>query len=445
MDQTNLDHILSADFTRDEFTRRRQCVAEAVGPNACALLQGAPRPASPHPEFAQSKVFDYLCGIRVERSYLLIDGGDAGTTLYIPADGISNVPGGALDEAARADICSRMGIDAVEPVERLASELESVSTVYILQRPDEVAFATKNGLLATADLRAADPYDGALRRDQLLAKNLRTRFPRIEIADLDPIVSRMRLIKSPAEVEILRKTGRMSATVCLESMIATRPGMPVSAYNGIADYVFRITGSCGHAYDFILESSHPESDVMLDGDLVLLDCAPDYRGYTMDIARMWPVNGAFDAWQRHTYGVILDYHKALINMAKPGNAVQDVYEEAARVMLDKYRGDAAGTAIVNNMIERGVRYYNHHVGLSAHDAVEGTWRDQPLQPGMVIAVDPMVWLTGVPHTYVRVEDTVVITETGCEVLTGSAPLEIEDIEACMKEPGRFPVDLTLAE
>lgn len=443
MAQSSVNDLFSRDFTAAEFKERRTRVAGEIGSSASALLQGAPRPATPHPEFAQSKVFYYLCGIQIERSYLLIDGKDGETTLFVPAEGLCNVKGGALDETMKKALCDLTGIDRVLCIENLEEALSSVKTLYLLQRPDEEPFATKFGLMGKARLRAEDPFDGAKRRDELLTEVIQAKCPGIEIAELDPILGKMRLIKSPSEIEVLRKTGRMSARVCIESMKATQPGIPTGVYNGIADYVFRVTGGCGHAYDFILEPSHPESDVMLDGDLVLVDCAPDYHGYAMDIARIWPVNGTFDAWQRHTYGLIVNYHKILLEMAKPGAMVQEVYDEAARRMLEMYKGDEAASAILDNMITRGVRYYNHHVGMSAHDAIDQTWRERPLEPGQVMVVDPMVWLTDAPHGYVRVEDTIVITESGCEVLTGSVPYEVEAIEALMKEPTGFPLDLKL--
>src|SRR5210317_846501 len=108
MTQSCIDHIVSKDFDTTEFMQRRQKVADAIGPKASALLQGAPRPPSPHPVFAQSKVFYYLCGIQIERCYLLINGADAKTTLFTPDDGISNIPGGTLDDTAKEQICARM-------------------------------------------------------------------------------------------------------------------------------------------------------------------------------------------------------------------------------------------------------------------------------------------------------------------------------------------------
>ena len=438
-----IDHLISQDFEKTEFKERCQRVANVIGPKASALLQGAPRPPSPHPEFSQSKVFYYMCGIMIERSYLLIDGVNAKTTLFVPDEGISGVKGGILDEAAKTAICAKTAIDEVISTDALESAISKVSTLYLLQRPDEIISGTKFGLLATARLRAADPFDGFKRRDELLIENIKKKFPRIEIGELDPIISKIRLIKSPAEIEVLRKNGKMAAKVCIECMKATKPGIPKSALHGIADYVFRITGNCGQAYDFILEPSHADADTLIDGDLVLVDCAPDYNCYAMDLARMWPVKGVFDPWQRHTYGLITDYHKILMKILQPGRMVKDLYEEAANQMLAKYEGDDAGKAILDNMITKGVRYYNHHVGLSPHDAVESGWQERPLQAGMVVVIDPMVWLDDAPHGYVRVEDTVIITEDGCEALTGSAPFEIDEIEALMRQPGQFPVDLTL--
>lgn len=440
MPSPRIDHLVSPNFTGAEYRQRRQHVAEAIGREAVALLQGAPREPTPHPGFAQSKVFYYLSGIRIERCYLLIDGNGGETTLFVPAEGISNVDGGALNEQATAALAALACLDRILPLDALAGALAAVTRLFALHRPDELPFSTKTGLMGSARLRSEDPFECHRRRDQMLLENLGARFPRMEFADLDPIIAEMRLIKSPAEIAVLRRTGRMSAQACIEGMRQTRPGMPTRALHAIADYVFRLTGNSSHAYDFIVTPSHEDTEQLVEGDLVLVDCAPDYDGYTMDIGRIWPVNGVFDAWQRHTYGIISDYHQVLLRLIAPGRIAADLYEEAATEMLEKVRGDAAGTAIVENMIARGVRYYNHHVGLSAHDAVP-RWQDRPLAPGMVLVVDPMVWLDDVPHRYVRVEDTIVVTANGHERLTAAAPFEIEAIETLMQQPGRFPLSL----
>lgn len=446
MTEVNIDQLISQIFDKKEFKKRCKKVAEAIGSKASALLQGAPRPPSAHPVFAQSKVFYYMCGIMIERSYLLINGKNGKITLFVPAEGISNVKGGILEGPLRKEICKKTVIDKIRTIDEMESKLSKVSTLYLLQRPDEIIFGTKFALIGAANMRAQDPFDKAKRRDELLKKNIKKKFKKIKIAELDPIISKLRLIKSKAEIELLRKNGKMSAKVCMECMKATKPGLPTATLNGIADYVFRVTGNCGQAYDFIMEPSTPTSDTLVRGDLVLVDCAPDNNNYAMDIGRIWPVNGKFNKQQRHVYQLIVDYHKTLLKLLKPGVMVGDLYPQAGKEMLAKYKGDKKGTEILNYMIERGIRYYNHHVGMAPHDAIDRAWRETPLKAGMVIAVDPMVGRAGLPydvHGCVRVEDTVVLTSKGCEVLTGSAPFEIDDIEKLMKQKSGFPLDLTL--
>lgn len=437
MTTAKIDHIFPRDFQGEEFRSRRERIASNMLAGASALLQGAPRMQTAHPEFSQSKIFFYVCGVEIERCYLLIDGDTARTTLFVPGENIGGIRGGKLDEQGIEQIKSRLLIDEVLTTDEIHRRLETVPTLYVLHQPDEHSFSTRGGIIGSGKLRAQDPLELHRRRDEVLIDKLKESFPSTEIADLGPIIGRMRLVKSEAEVEVLRKTGAMAARMCMECMKSTRPGMPSHALEAISDYVFRLDGNCGKGYEFILEPSHEKSKILLDGDMVLVDCGPDYNHYTMDIARIWPVNGRFDDWQRHTYGVISDYHKVLLDLALPGRRVDEIYEQAAKGMLEKYKGDEAGTAILRNMIERGVNYYNHHVGLSVHDAV-APWREDPLQEGMVIAVDPMVWLENVPHRYVRVEDTIVVRSGGCEILTSQAPFEIEKIEELMIEPGCFP-------
>ncbi len=158
-----------------------------------------------------------------------------------------------------------------------------------------------------------------------------------------------------------------------------------------------------------------------------------------DIARLWPVNGVFGDWHRQTYGFIVEYHKVLLSLVRPGALADDIYAEAARRMAELCKQPASPFAdmlpMLDQMVEKGVRYLNHAVGLSVHDAV-GPWQKEPLREGFVCVVDPMVWCKP-QHEYIRVEDTIVITADGCERLTGAAPIEISEIEALMQQPSSF--------
>src|SRR6185295_8777097 len=127
--------------------------------------------------------------------------------------------------------------------------------------------------------------------------------------DLSPILDELRLIKSPRELELLRRAGTLSALAVREAMRSTRPGLREHHLEAVARYLFRLNGATGEGYCAIVASGahiwHPHyfrnDDDLRDGDLVLMDYAPDFRYYTSDIGRMWPVNGRFDAVQRELY------------------------------------------------------------------------------------------------------------------------------------------------
>jgi Xaa-Pro aminopeptidase len=273
--------------------------------------------------------------------------------------------------------------------------------------------------------------------------------PDIVFKDLCPILNDMRLIKSPAEVEVLRQAGELSALALVEAIKATRPGSTETQLQAIAEYVFRHYGHSEPAYSVIAASGTDTWDghysrnnkTLQDGDVVLMDCASDLRHYTSDICRVWPVSGTYSPWQRNVYGMITEYHKVLLSLICPGRTPPAIYAEAAKIMRRKVRSrdfPYRGTAhLVDQMIKKGVNYFNHAVGLSTHDAVT-PWRNAPLKAGMVFVVDPMVWLQKRQH-YIRVEDTIVVTRNGYECLTGDVPTEPAAIEALMKKESSFRI------
>ena len=435
-----MDGQLSKGFAPEEFRDRRRRVAAIIGPEAHALVQGAPRSPGMNAALAQSRQFYYLSGVEIERSYLLISGKTGESTLYVPLDqiGDSHHQSGALTEEELPALAELSRFERVLPVDRLKADFESVSTLFVSHQPAEHAMQTRATLQHAARLRAQDEWELFETREERLISLVRKRFPKTTVNDLSPILDDMRLVKSPAEIAVMRAAARLTCMVINECMMATAPGVSRHAFNAIGKYVYWLRGQCTEGYDYLVNPSTEESERLVDGDLVLMDCGPDYRHYTTDIARMWPINGKYDEWQRHTYGFIVDYHKTMIARLRPGVTAQQVYDGSAADMLKRYQGDAVATAMIHNMTQRGVRYLNHSVGMSVHDNVS-QWHGDPLRAGMVIVVDPMIWLQNVPHTYVRVEDAVLITEDGCERLTAGSPLELDEVEALMSHPTRFPL------
>jgi Xaa-Pro aminopeptidase len=178
--------------------------------------------------------------------------------------------------------------------------------------------------------------------------------------------------------------------------------------------------------------------VLQDGDIVLVDSAPDYKCYTSDIGRTWPVNGVYTTWQRELYGYIVKYQQTLLGLLRPGLMADDILKTAAERMA----GVVASTRFSKRVYEEAARrtlefkgHLSHPVGLSVHDV--GPYRHKPLESGVVLSVDAMMWVPE-EQLYIRCEDTVVITPDGIENLTAAAPLDPDAIEAVMHEDSAYP-------
>ncbi len=439
---------IGRDFTSEEFTARRKTVARRIGKHAHALVCSAP--PTPYGEGGQDALFYYLCGLETTHTYLLVEGGSGETTLFIPTRKESGEPlNDALGIEDAAMLKERLLVQSVRPVSRLTQCLKRVTTLYTPHTPVEGRGATRWGARGCERRRMEHEWDTAEPRDARLRRLLSERLPDIDIEDLSPILDDMRTVKSPAEIALLREAGRLSARVMIEAMKATRPGATETQLQAIAEYVFRHHGHCGKGYGIIAASGRNtwnghygcNNAVLRSGDVVLMDCGPDLRHYTSDIARVWPVSGTYTPWQRRVYGFITEYHKVLLSLVAPGRTAREIYDTAAGIMHEKVRAPSFPykkcAGLLRQMVKRDVGYLNHAVGLSVHDAV-GSWRDRPLRPGLVLVVDPMIWCEPEQH-YIRVEDTIVVTRDGCERLTGDAPFEPDAIEALMKEHSSFRV------
>jgi Xaa-Pro aminopeptidase len=150
---------------------------------------------------------------------------------------------------------------------------------------------------------------------------------------------------------------------------------------------------------------------------------------------MWPVDGRYSAWQRELYGFVLDYHDELLARIAPGRTPDEVMDGAAEAMRARidattYSRPHYRTAIEGALAFRG--HLSHPVGMAVHDV--GDYRGRPLEPGLVFAVDPMIWVPE-DRQYVRVEDTIAVTANGLENLTGFVPRAMDDVERLQAEPG----------
>ncbi len=340
-------------------------------------------------------------------------------------------------------------MDAVYGIEELGRFLEKVTVVYTPMRMAEGPGMSWDTLQRAQQEAVADPWDGRLDRMRSFIALLRDRIPGAEIQDLAPVLDELRLIKSESEADLLRKAGKLTASGVVEAMRSTRVGVMEYQLDAVMRYVYLVNGARDAGYRAIIAGGanawyghyNANDQPLGDGDLVLVDCAPDYQYYTSDIGRMWPVNGRYSDLQRELYGFIVEYHKTFLDLIRPGVLSGQILDEAA----DRMRSVIETTNFSKPIYEQSARralefkgHLSHPVGMTVHDV--GNYREKPLQPGVVLTLDPMMWVPE-ERRYIRVEDTLLITEDGYENFTCDAPLELDEVEATMAQDGllqRFP-------
>jgi Xaa-Pro aminopeptidase len=427
-------------FSRDEFARRRAAMAEAIG-SGLAVLQGMPATGA-FDLFRQDNDFFYLSGVETPHAYLTIDGRTGRAVLYLlPVDPVLLEKEGAELNADDAATAIRLtGVDDVKPLAALAADLSAAREIYIRHQPPEGRQACQDTLRHAQHQAERDPWRPAR---EPFCKTIARLCPNAAIRDLSPILVDMRLHKSAAELDVMRHAGRLTAIAVREAIRSTQPGIIEGQLAAIADYVFQLNGASGGGYRPIIACGdniwnmhyYRNNCPLVSGQLVLMDYAPDCWCYTSDIGRMWPVSGRYEPWQRELYGFVVDYHMTLLELIAPGKTCDEICRDAERRLMpivDRTRWTRPSFAEAARTLLGSEKQFTHTVGMAVHDG--GQYKDKPLRPGLVFALDPQLWVHG-ERLYIRVEDTVVVTETGVENLTQECPQRPDDIEQLMTETG----------
>jgi Xaa-Pro aminopeptidase len=276
------------------------------------------------------------------------------------------------------------------------------------------------------------------------------------IYDIRLLLDEMRLFKSAEELQVMRRAAEISSGAHRRAMRKTRPGMSEYEVEAELLHEFRRHGAQAPAYTSIVAGGanacvlhYVENNARLnDGDLLLIDAGCELDGYAADITRTFPVNGKFSPVQRDLYQLVLAAQAAAINAVQPGHAWDAPHEAALRVLAQGFIDFGLCHGSVDTVLqsEDYKRFYMHRtghwLGLDVHDAGEykrdGEWR--LLQPGMTLTVEPGCYVRpadNVPGHFwnigVRIEDDILVTETGCEVLTSAAPKTVAEIEELMQD------------
>lgn len=429
-----------------EYARRRKALMAEMVPNSIAILPAAAvtiRNRDVEHIYRQDSDFQYLSGFgEPEAVIALIPGREHGEYVLFCRerdplrelwDGLRAGQEGAIRDYGADDAFPINDIDDILP-----GLIEGRDRVYTAMGShpefDRHLMEWVNQIRSKANLGAQPPK---------------------EFVALDHLLHDMRLYKSAAEIKVMREAAAISARAHVRAMQAARPGLHEYSLEAELDYEFRRGGARMPAYGSIVAAGrntcilhYQDNNALLrDGDLVLIDAGCEIDCYASDITRTFPVSGTFSPEQRAIYEIVLQAQQAAFAEIAPGKHWNCAHEATVRVITEGLVRLGLLVGDVDELIaaeaHRGFYMHRagHWLGLDVHDVGEykvgGEWR--VLEPGMALTVEPGIYISPhndqVPKKWrgigVRIEDDVVVTRTGCEILTSGVPKAIDEVEALM--------------
>ena len=427
---------------------RRQRLAQAM-PGAVAVIPTSPERArnrDTHYPYRYDSYFHYLTGFQEPEAVLVIVADAAPRAILFCRernaeretwDGFRHGPEGARE---------RFGFDEAQPIAQLDEAMSALLA-------DRAALWYPVG---------ADPEWDARAMRWLNAVRAKARSgvaaPQ-QLHDVRAPLDDMRLVKDAQELALMRKAASISAGAHRRAMQATRPGRNEYEIEAELLYEFRRNGAQFPAYWPIVAGGanscvlhYVSNDAPLaDGGLLLIDAGCELDGYAADITRTFPINGRYSGAQREVYELVLAAQRAAMDKVRAGNAWNEPHDAAVRVLAQGMLDLKLLAGSLDAVLEKEAykRFYMHRtghwLGMDVHDAGDykraGQWR--ALAPGMTLTVEPGLYIRAaddVPEPLrdigVRIEDDVLVTQAGCEVLTAETPKAIADVEALMRDARR---------
>ncbi len=405
------------------FTQNRQRLAERMPQNSIAVLFAGKAPCKRGDEyypFSPDRNFYYLTGIEREDMIFVLAkyGAQTEEILFLPRD--------------NGEMAKWVGAN-MTPEE--AQEVSGISDLRPLDAftEDFAALVFRQNLttlcLDMEHRQWADTQTPALR----FAAECRANYPAMQFLDLYPIFGDLRLIKTPFELERMRKAMEITRKGLEAMMLHARPNMyeyEMEAYfdftlmqNGVRHKAFSTIAAAGERATILHYSKN--DGIAKDGDLLLVDCGAQYEWYNGDITRTFPVNGKFTPRQRMVYEIVLEGQQKVIDAIRPGLPFSRLNE----ILKEHYLTALQEIGLAETMEDVTKYYYHgvsHYLGAETHDI--GRYISRDLQPGMVLTVEPGLyipqWEIGI-----RIEDDVLVTENGCEVMTKDMIKTVDEIEA----------------
>ncbi len=409
----------------NRYSERRGKLLDALKENSAVLLFSGKAPMKSEDEtydFCVNRNFFYLTGLDKEGMTLLLykTGGVKRETLFIlPYDeDLARWVGGrmskeeAMSQSQITDVCDVADLD------------DTVSSLYNRSRHagDLELYLDLWNYRMDQENSEANRY----------ARKLRENYPSLVIRDIYPELSRMRLVKDEDEIEEIRKAIHITNLGILQMMRSCKPGLNEMTMEGIFDFVlaqslcretaFKTIAASGERATILHYSDNDQ--VMKDGELFLCDLGASHGHYSADISRTFPVSGRFSDRQKEIYTLVLNAQKIVRDNAKPGVSLRQLN----KLVVDYYSEELPKIGLEKDVTEYYFHSVSHHLGLDTHDV--GGSPDMELQAGNVITDEPGLYISD-EGIGVRIEDDLLITEEGCEVLSKEIIKEIGDIENFM--------------
>jgi Xaa-Pro aminopeptidase len=432
---------------QSEFQQRRQQVLAQMVPASAALFFSAEeqiRSRDTYYSFHQDSDFAYLSGFNEPQALLILiknaQGVGSSVLLNRPRDPLAEKWEGRRLGPEAAIV--QLGIDQAFSYDTVSTQL-----VELLNQLTTIYHAL--GRYAWADQRVFATLD-RLRQ----GKAPHWRAP-VTLTDWQPWLHEMRLFKSATELDRLRCAGQITVKAHCRAMQQCRPGLFEYQVEAEIHHEFARNGARYPAYNTIVGSGHQgcilhytdNQALLQDGDLVLIDAGCSYQGYASDVTRTFPINGHFTPPQGALYDLVLQMQQVALQQLTPGRTFGQANQAAIEVLvpglvrLGLLRGESS--ALIADQAYREFYCHNlgHWLGLDVHDvgSYQASAQDRLLEPGMVLTVEPGLYIdleAAVPSEYqglgIRIEDTVLITPEGYELLTPGLPKQRSEIEALMR-------------
>lgn len=431
-------------ISAEQFKQRRQDLIQQLSPNSIAIVASSSevtRSNDTEFPFRQNSDFFYLTGFNEPEALLLLSNvnGDTCTLFLRDSDKLAEIWHGRRLGVERA--CDALNIDEAHDIAKidklLPSMIDGVSNLYL---PPNLMSDGQSHVQQAIEVCRRAP------KQSMHAPSV--------LIDINPLIHQMRLIKTHDELALMQQSADISSQAHVNAMKLCRPGVYEYQLEAEILHTFAMNGARYPAYNSIVGGGNnacilhytENSDELKDGDLVLIDAGSELEGYAADITRTFPVNGQFNQAQAELYNLVLKAQLECIDILVANNTITQASDKAIEILTQGLIDLGILKGTLSQCIEEKTyrQFYmhglGHYLGLDVHDVgvykVDG--KDIKLQAGMVMTVEPGLYIdetADVPEQYrgmgIRIEDDIVITESGNTVLTDKVPKTIKEIEALM--------------